>query len=110
MVRLGDQGLPETARGPMLRSSLPGLHLRHRAPLRPLARPAISRPLPQQEHIQVTPHVLRHTFLRKPAEAEGVHDVRDASSHQRDRYSWRDVKPDRQSLAEAGRVLIQLIV
>jgi integrase/recombinase XerD len=65
---------------------------------------------PPQEHIQVTPHMLRHTFLRKPAEAKGVHAVREASGQQSDRYIWRDVKPDRQSLAEAGRVLMQLIV
>jgi hypothetical protein len=51
-----------------------------------------------------------YTFRPKPAEAKGVHDVREASDHQSDRYSWRNVKPDRQSLAEAGRVLIQLLV
>jgi hypothetical protein len=39
----------------------------------------------QQEHIQVIPLVLRHTFLHKPAEAKGVHDVREASGHQSDR-------------------------
>jgi integrase/recombinase XerD len=40
---------------------------------------------PRQGHMQVTLHVLRHTFLRKPAEAKGVHDVREASGHQSDR-------------------------
>jgi integrase/recombinase XerD len=65
---------------------------------------------PEKEHIQVTAHVLRHTFLRKPAEAKGVHYAREASGHQSDRYIWRYVKPDRQSLAEAGRVLVRLIV
>ena len=64
----------------------------------------------EKEHIQVTAHVLRHTFLHKPAEAKGVHYAREASGHQSDRYIWRYVKPDRQSLAEAGRVLVQLIV
>jgi len=56
---------------------------------------------PQQEHIQVSPHVLRHTFLRKLAEEKGVHYAREASGHQSDRYIWRYVKPDRQTLAEA---------
>jgi hypothetical protein len=65
---------------------------------------------PQQEHRQVTPHAFLHTFLRKPAEAKGVHHVGEASGPQSDRYIRRYVKPDRQNLAEAGRILIQLIV
>jgi hypothetical protein len=48
--------------------------------------------------------------LRKPAEAKGVPHVGEASGPQSDRYIRRYVKPDRQSLAEAGRILIQLIV
>jgi hypothetical protein len=39
--------------------------------------------------------------LRKLAEEKGVHSAREASSHQSDRYIWRYVKPDRQTLAEA---------
>jgi integrase/recombinase XerD len=54
-----------------------------------------------EEHIEVSPHVLRHTFLRKLAEAKGVHYAREASGHQSDRYIWRYVKPDQQTLAEA---------
>jgi hypothetical protein len=65
---------------------------------------------PQQEHSQVTPQARLHTFLRKAAEARSVHDVGEASGPQSDRYIWRYVKPERQSLAEAGRILIQLIV
>jgi integrase/recombinase XerD len=57
--------------------------------------------LSDQERIDVSPHVLRHTFLRKLAEAKGVHYAREASGHQSDRYIWRYVKPDRQTLAEA---------
>jgi integrase/recombinase XerD len=56
---------------------------------------------PEQEDIQVSPHVLRHSFLRKLAEGKGVHYAREASGHQSDRYIWRYVKPDRQTLAEA---------
>jgi hypothetical protein len=56
---------------------------------------------PQQEHIQVSPHVLRHTFLRKLAEEKGVHHAREASGHQSDCYVWRYIYPDRQALADA---------
>ena len=54
-----------------------------------------------EEHIEVSPHVLRHTFLRKLAEAKGVHYAHEASGHQSDRYIWRYIKPDQQTLAEA---------
>jgi integrase/recombinase XerD len=53
------------------------------------------------EKIDVSPHVLRHTFLRKLAETKGVHYAREASGHQSDRYIWRYVKPDQQTLADA---------
>ncbi len=54
-----------------------------------------------EEKIDVSPHVLRHTFLRKLAEAKGVQYAKEASGHQSDRYIWRYVKPDQQTLAEA---------
>jgi integrase/recombinase XerD len=57
--------------------------------------------LPEQEKIDVSPHVLRHTFLRKLAETKGVQYAREASGHQSDRYIWRYVKPDRLTLADA---------
>jgi integrase/recombinase XerD len=57
--------------------------------------------LPEDEKIDVSPHVLRHTFLRKLAEEKGVHYAREASGHQSDRYIWRYVKPDQQTLADA---------
>jgi integrase/recombinase XerD len=57
--------------------------------------------LPEAEQMDVSPHVLRHTFLRKLAETKGVHYAREASGHQSDRYIWRYVKPDQQTLAEA---------
>jgi integrase/recombinase XerD len=56
---------------------------------------------PAEEHIDVSPHVLRHTFLRKLAETKGVQYAKEASGHQSDRYIWRYVQPDRQTLAEA---------
>jgi integrase/recombinase XerD len=57
--------------------------------------------LAEDEKIDVSPHVLRHTFLRKLAETKGVQYAREASGHQSDRYIWRYVKPDQQTLAEA---------
>jgi integrase/recombinase XerD len=54
-----------------------------------------------EEQLDVSPHVLRHTFLRKLAENKGVQYAREASGHQSDRYIWRYVKPDQQTLAEA---------
>ena len=56
---------------------------------------------PAEERIDVSPHVLRHTFLRKLAETKGVQYAKEASGHQSDRYIWRYVQPDRQTLAEA---------
>ena len=55
---------------------------------------------PEKERIDVSPHVLRHTFLRKLAETKGVQYAKEASGHQSDRYIWRYVQPDRQTLAE----------
>jgi hypothetical protein len=45
--------------------------------------------------------LLRPTFLRMLAEEKGVQYAKEASGHRSDRYIWRYVKPDRQSLAEA---------
>jgi integrase/recombinase XerD len=56
---------------------------------------------PEEARIDVSPHVLRHTFLRKLAETKGVQYAKEASGHQSDRYIWRYVQPDRQTLAEA---------
>jgi integrase/recombinase XerD len=57
--------------------------------------------LSEDEKIDVSPHVLQHTFLRKLAETKGVHYAREASGHQSARYIWRYVKPDQQTLADA---------
>jgi hypothetical protein len=45
-------------------------------------------------------YTTRHTFLRKLAEKKGVHYAREAPGHQSDRYIWRYVKPDQQTLAD----------
>jgi integrase/recombinase XerD len=57
--------------------------------------------LPAKQQFTVTPHVLRHTFLRKLAETKGVQYAKEASGHKTDRYIWRYVKPDQETLAEA---------
>jgi integrase/recombinase XerD len=53
------------------------------------------------ERLTVSPHVLRHTFLRKLAEEKGVQYAKEASGHRSDRYIWRYVKPNHDSLADA---------
>ncbi len=63
---------------------------------------------PDGEKIKVSPHVLRHTFLRKLAEEKGVHYAKEASGHRSDRYIWRYVKPNNDSLADAIDQLDQL--
>ena len=57
--------------------------------------------LPPGQHLNVSPHVLRHTLLRKVANEKGVHYAMELSGHRSDRYIWRYVRPDAQSLAEA---------
>jgi integrase/recombinase XerD len=56
---------------------------------------------PDGERIEVSPHVLRHTLLRRLAEEKGVHYAKETSGHRSDRYIWRHVEPDKQSLADA---------
>jgi integrase/recombinase XerD len=53
------------------------------------------------ERLKVSPHVLRHTFLRKLAEEKGVQYAKEASGHRSDRYIWRYVKPSVDTLADA---------
>jgi integrase/recombinase XerD len=57
--------------------------------------------LPPAQHLEVSPHVLRHTLLRKVANEKGMHYAMELSGHRSDRYIWRYVRPDEQSLAEA---------
>jgi integrase/recombinase XerD len=68
--------------------------------LKRIARQANAH-LPPDQHLIVSPHVLRHTLLRKVANEKGVHYAMEPSGHRSDRYIWRYVKPDAQSLADA---------
>lgn len=57
--------------------------------------------LPLEQQIQASSHILRHTLLRKVANEKGVHYAMELSGHRSDRYIWRYVRPDAQSLADA---------
>ena len=57
--------------------------------------------LPPDQHLIVSPPVLRHTLLRKVTNEKGVHYTMELSWHRSDRYIWRYVRPDAQSLADA---------
>lgn len=65
-----------------------------------ICRQANSR-VPQGEEIHLTPHTLRHTFLRKIAEKHGVQYAKEASGHRTDRYIWRYVQPSDDVLENA---------
>jgi integrase/recombinase XerD len=49
--------------------------------------------LPDEEKIRLTPHVLRHTMLRRAAEKFGVQYAMELSGHTSSNYIWRYVKP-----------------
>ena len=57
--------------------------------------------LPAEEHLHVAPQVLRHTFLYTVANEKGVQHAMVLSGHRSDRYIWRYMQPDVQSLADA---------
>ena len=57
--------------------------------------------LPADQHLAVSPHILRPTLLRKVANEKGVHYAMELSGHRSNRDIWRYVKPDAQSLANA---------
>ncbi|GAG11079.1 unnamed protein product, partial [marine sediment metagenome] len=43
--------------------------------------------------IQLSAHLLRHTFLRKVARKYGVEYAKEVAGHTSDRYIWRYVQP-----------------
>lgn len=57
--------------------------------------------LPADEHIEVSPHVLRHTSLRKWAEKKGIRYARQISGQVSDRYIWRYTQPSRSETRDA---------
>lgn len=60
--------------------------------LKQLAALANSR-LPAGEQIRLSPHVLRHTFLRKVTQKHGVEFAMEAAGHASSKYIWRYVRP-----------------
>ena len=52
--------------------------------------------LPEAERFTVSPHVLRHTRLRRAAEEKGVQFARKLSGHRSDKYIWRYIQPSDQ--------------
>jgi integrase/recombinase XerD len=57
--------------------------------------------LPPEQYLEVSPHVLRHTLLRKVANEKGVHYTMELCGLRSDWCIWRYVQPDAQRLAEA---------
>lgn len=62
------------------------------AALKAIARQANSR-LPENQHIRLHAHVLRHTCLRRAAEKHGVQYAMELSGQSSERYIWRYVQP-----------------
>ena len=58
--------------------------------------------LSAKNQIDVSPHVLRHTSLRKWAEKKGVRYARMISGQVSDRYIWRYTQPSRQEIRDAA--------
>jgi integrase/recombinase XerD len=68
--------------------------------LRRIAAHANSK-LPNQQQIEISPHLLRHTSLRRWAEKKGVRYARQISGQVSDRYIWRYTQPSRQKTRDA---------
>ena len=57
--------------------------------------------LSKNEKIELTPHVLRHTALRKMAEKKGIRYAEQMAGHASSKYIWRYVQPSRDEMEEA---------
>ncbi len=57
--------------------------------------------LSKSQHISLTPHVLRHTALRKMAEKKGVRYAQQMAGHAPSKYIWRYVQPSADEMEEA---------
>ncbi len=72
--------------------------------LRRIASQANAR-LPEKEHIELSPHVLRHTALRKWTEKKGVQFAQKIAGHASERYIWRYVTPSESDMDQAAESL-----
>ena len=68
--------------------------------LQSIAGQANSR-LNKKDHIELSPHVLRHTALRKWAHAKGVRFAQKIAGHSSERYIWRYVTPSDDEVQDA---------
>jgi integrase/recombinase XerD len=57
--------------------------------------------LAEKNHIELSPHVLRHTALRKWTEKKGVQFAQKIAGHASDRYIWRYVTPSEDEVQAA---------
>jgi integrase/recombinase XerD len=57
--------------------------------------------LSKNDKIELTPHVLRHTALRKMAEKKGIRYAQQMAGHASSKYIWRYVQPSRDEMEEA---------
>ena len=57
--------------------------------------------LPAKEQISVSPHVLRHTALRKWTEKKGVRFAQKIAGHATERYIWRYITPSDTEIQDA---------
>ncbi len=60
---------------------------------------------PEARHIQVSPHVLRHTALRKLCQEKGIEFAKKRANHVSDRHIWRYIEPGEQEFEEAVECL-----
>ena len=61
--------------------------------------------LSPDDYIELSPHVLRHTALRKWAETKGVRYAQKIAGHASERYIWRYVTPSESDMDEAAESL-----
>ena len=57
--------------------------------------------LPAKEHIQVHPHILRHTMLRKVREEKGIEYTIEYAGHVSEKYIRRYTMPSEQETESA---------
>ena len=69
--------------------------------LQAIAKQAITR-LSGEQQISLSPHVLRHTALRKWTEKTGVQFARKTAGHASDRNIWRYVTPSDDEVQQAA--------
>jgi len=57
--------------------------------------------LPSEEHIQIHPHLLRHTFLRAVTDKGDIRAAREVSGLKTDKYLWRYTKLTEEQVEKA---------